>query len=66
VELIVLGPIAPHVARVGGKFRFRIIIKCRNNSRTREMISLLLKDFASNNTFNGVSAVADMNPDTIF
>lgn len=66
VELIVLGPIAPHVARVGGKYRFRIIIKCRNNKRTREMITVLLKDFASNNSFSGVSAVADMNPDTIF
>lgn len=66
VELIVLGPIAPHVARVGGKYRFRIIIKCRNNKRTREMLSLLLKDFASENSFGGVTAVADMNPDTIF
>jgi primosomal protein N' (replication factor Y) len=66
VQLIVLGPIAPHVAKVGGKYRFRIIIKCRNNKRTREMISSLLKDFASNSSFNGVSAIADMNPDTIF
>ena len=66
VELIVLGPIAPHVARIGGKYRFRIIIKCRNNKRTREMISLLLKDFASNSGISGVTAVADMNPDVIF
>ena len=66
VQIIVLGPIAPHVARVGGKFRFRIIIKCRNNKRTREMLSTLLKDFASDSSFNSVTAVADMNPDTIF
>ncbi len=66
VEIIVLGPIAPHVSRVGGKYRFRIIIKCRNNKRTREMISVLLKDFSSEKDFNGVTAIADMNPDTIF
>ncbi|MBO4339051.1 MAG: primosomal protein N' [Clostridia bacterium] len=66
VEILVLGPIAPHVARIGGKYRFRIIIKCRNNKRTREMISVLLKDFASNSSFNGITAVADMNPDVIF
>ena len=66
IDIVVLGPIAPHVAKVGGKYRFRLIIKCRNNKRTREMISLLLKDFALNPLFKGVSAVADMNPDTIY
>ena len=30
------------------------------------MISVLLKDFASNSSFNGITAVADMNPDVIF
>lgn len=66
VETIVLGPIAPHVSKIGGKYRFRIIIKCHNSKRTREMLVALLKDFSSNRAFNGVSAIADMNPDTIF
>ena len=66
VKLIVLGPIAPHIARLNGKFRFRIIIKCRNNRKTREMLALLLKDFASNSSFSDVTATVDMNPDTIY
>jgi primosomal protein N' (replication factor Y) len=66
LKLIVLDPVAPHVARLGGKYRFRIIIKCRFNKRTREMLSVLLKEFAQNSKFSGVTATADVNPDTIY
>ena len=62
-KIIVLGPVAPKIAKIGGKFRVRIIIKCKNTKRMREMISILLKDFLKNN--KEITAFADMNPEDV-
>lgn len=61
LKIIVLGPVAPRVSKIGGKFRNRIIIKCRNDKRFREMISKLLKDFDKNN----ISVYVDINPESL-
>lgn len=62
-SIIVLGPSVPKVAKIGGKFRARIIIKCKNTKRLREMVSILLKDFLKNN--QKISVYADMNPENV-
>lgn len=64
-NIIVLGPVAPRISKVGGKFRSRIIIKCRNNKKFREMISILLKNFANNKKNADVSIYVDINPESL-
>lgn len=66
VNLIVLGPIAPRLAKVSGKYRFRIVLKCHNNARLRAFVSAQLKEFAKNNTYKKVTVIADMNPENIY
>ncbi len=66
LNLIALGPIAPRLAKVSGKYRYRIILKCRNSRRLRAFVSKLLKDFSKNNTFKKVTVLADMNPENIY
>lgn len=66
LNLIVLGPIAPRLAKVSGKFRFRIILKCHNNARLRAFVSEQLKNFAKNTTYKKVTVIADMNPENIY
>lgn len=63
LSVIILGPVTPRVAKVGGKFRYRIIIKCRDSKKFREMISTSLKLFAKNKLYEKVSVYADMNPE---
>ena len=63
LKIIVLGPVAPRISKVGGKFRSRIIIKCRNNKRFREMISKLLKD--AEKIKNNISIYVDINPESL-
>ncbi len=65
VDIIVLGPTPPKVQKVGGKFRNRIIIKCRYSKKLRNMISELLKDFMKNRKNDGVSIYADINPENL-
>lgn len=58
-KLIVLGPMPDRVYKTGGKYRYRIIIKCKNNQRFRKMISGLLKNASSDKAFSGVTVYAD-------
>lgn len=60
-----LGPSPAAVSRVGGKYRFRIILKFRNTSRFREMLSKLLSASCTDPAFREVTAYADVDPDTI-
>lgn len=60
----VLGPTAATIPKVNNKYRFRMIIKCKNNKRFRKMISDLLIEFSKHKQFKNVSVFADINPDS--
>lgn len=62
-KLIVLGPLPARVPKVNKKFRYRLIIKCRNTKGVRSMISEVLKAFYGDSKFASVSVYADMNPE---
>ncbi len=61
----VLNPAPALIGKVNNKYRYKLIIKCRNNKRFREMISHLLIQFAGNRKFSSVTVFADVNPDII-
>ena len=65
LKIIVLGPVTPRVAKIGGKYRGRIIIKCRDNKRLRALIGNLLKTFEKNTKYKDVSIYADLNPENV-
>ncbi len=62
LPLRVLRPSPAAVARVGGKYRYKLIVKCRNTARLRQMASRLLIDFAGRREYQQVTAYADPNP----
>jgi primosomal protein N' (replication factor Y) len=64
-KFIVLGPMPARVLKVNNKFRHRMIIKCRNSSGFRRMISELLCVMGGDSRFSGVTTYADMNPESI-
>lgn len=64
-KIIVLGPMPPRISKINNKYRYRLIIKCKNTRRFRKMISELLIDFAKNKKYNDVSISADINPENL-
>ena len=62
-KMIVLGPMPARVAKVNEKYRYRLIIKCRNTARFREMISKLLVETGKDTRFSKVTVYADINPE---
>jgi primosomal protein N' (replication factor Y) (superfamily II helicase) len=64
--LRVLRPSPARIERVSNRYRYKLIVKCRNNRRIRKMISDLLIQFSADRKHADVTAFADMNPETIF
>ncbi len=62
LPLRVLPPSPAAVARVGGKYRYKLIIKCRNSPSLREMTARLLRSFAALREFSPVTVYVDPNP----
>ncbi len=61
IKVIILGPMPAAVVKVGGKYRYRMIIKCKNSRRFREM----LKSAVDIKKKGNISVVIDINPETI-
>lgn len=62
LPLRVLRPSPAAVARVSGKYRYKLIVKCRSTSRLRQMAAQLLVSFAGLREFQEITAYADPNP----
>lgn len=63
IAMKVLGIAPASVYRISGKFRYRMILKCRFNRPMREMISRVLRRASKDRAFSGVSLTADLNGD---
>jgi len=66
IKMIVLGPTAATVPKVSGKYRYRILIKVKNNQAFREVTADLLKRFMKDPQNRNVTVFADMNPESTF
>lgn len=62
LKIIALGPMTARVSKISNKFRYRLILKCKNSKHFRQMMSELLKE---NSSFGDVSVYIDINPENI-
>lgn len=65
VPIRALGPSPASVKKVSGKYRYKLILKCRNNARFRELMHLLLCEFGREAANKEITAYANMNPDSV-
>lgn len=65
VPLRVLGPSPAVINRIKGKYRYKIIMKCRRSVRLREMLDLLLREFGASREYGDTAVYIDMNPDNV-
>lgn len=63
VKLIILKPMPTAVPRVNNKYRFRIIIKCKNGKRLRELINKSVDEFFVSKYAKNTSISLDVNPE---
>ena len=61
IPAVLLSVSQASVYRVSGKYRLRIVVKCKNNRRFRDLIRQAVADADKENLFRGVSVYLDMN-----
>lgn len=64
-KAVLLGPSPATVKRVGGRYRYRIIIKCRNSKNFRRLLSEAMSLTGKDPRFRHVFEYIDVNPETI-
>lgn len=57
----ILGPSPAAVVKVSNKYRYKLIIKCRNTRAFRELLSRVLIQFDSEREYAKITVYADMN-----
>lgn len=65
IPIRALGPSPASVKKISGKYRYKIILKCRNNARFRGLMNILLCEFGRDLSNKDVTAYADINPDNV-
>ena len=58
----ILGPSPASVPKINNKYRYKIILKCRNDSKFRKMLSEILTEFSKLKDYSDVTVYADMHP----
>lgn len=64
-KVIILGPMPARVSKVSNKYRYRLIIKCKNSKNFRKLMNEALEEFLSVSSNNQVSVYIDINPENI-
>lgn len=62
LPLRILRPVPMDIAKVNNKYRYRIIIKCKNSKDFREMLRGVVVNFSKNKDFSQVTSYVDLNP----
>lgn len=65
LPMIVLDPTPAAVARVSGKYRYKLLVKLGGTARSRQLIGELLTAFSADAANREVTVYADRNPATI-
>ena len=64
-SVIALGPMPARVVKISNKYRYRLILKCKNNKQFRSDLGSALSSFGKLSRFGGVSVYVDINPQTL-
>ena len=61
-KIMILGPAPAAISKANNKYRYRMIIKCKNSPRFRSMVEQMLKSAAENKKMKYTTVIADINP----
>ena len=64
LPMAVFGPFEAPLYRVKDTYRMRLVIKCRNNKRTRALIHRIMAEFSADFK-QKLQLFADMNPSSL-
>ena len=64
-SIIALGPMPARVSKISGKYRYRLVLKCKNTKSFRNALGEVLKKFSKDSKLSDVTVYIDINPQTL-
>ena len=61
VPLRILGPAQSVVGKINGRYRWRLLVKCKNSASLREVVEKTLRQASADELFKNVAFYADIN-----
>jgi len=61
-DIKLLGPAPAQITKVNNKYRYRLLVNCRNTKRIRETIAHTIRQFSRDGRSRGVTVFADADP----
>lgn len=61
VPLKMLGPVSERIVKLNNKYRYKLVIKCKNNRRMRELLVCAITAFEKEKSKKNISLYVDMN-----
>lgn len=61
VPLRILGPAQSVVGKINGRYRWRLLVKCKNSKALREVVESTLRQASGDEMFRNISFYADVN-----
>lgn len=61
VPMRILGPAQSIVGKVNGRYRWRLLVKCKNSGSLREVVERTLKQASADDLFKNIGTYADIN-----
>lgn len=65
-KIIVIGPTQSKIHKISNKYRYRLMIKCRNSREFRDLVRDLLCLLYKEKKYKKVTVFADINPENLF
>lgn len=62
VPIKVFAPMPGNIEKINNKFRYKIVMKCKNNKEFRDLISTVLIRFGKAKKYKNIKAFVDINP----
>ena len=62
LPLRAIGPSPAQVSKVANQYRHKLILKCKNNNKTRDLLERLLTEHGKSPEYRDVTVYIDMNP----
>lgn len=63
IPVSILGPSKAELGKINNKYRYRAVIKCKNNKAFRAAMARTIKETTTKSEFKNVSVYADLNGD---
>ena len=61
VPMRILGPAQSVVGKINGRYRWRLLVKCKNSASLREVVEKTLKQTSADELFKNIGLYADIN-----